>query len=172
MLFITYDSKVSIEQPYRQSVFNSICLISGLHRDSSLTLRMTRPAGRLARNAGSFLRWQSCIGLPSRAQLAHSLPIKGPSFCLPDRDGAGRSPEDRSENLRKRPDAPILRRLRRHPLPVEGGFCSTSCSTGDTKASPVTLTIYLSPPKAAIPQTSAQSAVKHPNPPAGRPVKL
>ena len=33
-------------------------------------------------------------------------------------EGAGRSPEDRSE----RPDAPILRRLRRHPLPREGGY--------------------------------------------------
>ena len=45
----------------------------------------------------------------------------------------------------ERTDAPILRRLRRHPLPEEGGFVSLSCSTGDTKASPVTLTIYSSP---------------------------
>jgi hypothetical protein len=34
--------------------------------------------------------------------------------------------------------APILRRLRRHPLPKEGGFSSSSCSTCETKASPVT----------------------------------
>ena len=47
--------------------------------------------------SGSFPRWQSCIGLPSRAKLALSLPIKGPSFCLPDRNGAGQSPENRSE---------------------------------------------------------------------------
>ena len=50
-------------------------------------------------NAGSFLRWQSCIGLPSRAKLALSLPIKGLSLYLPDRDGAGRSPEDRAKKI-------------------------------------------------------------------------
>ena len=46
--------------------------------------------GGVVRNAGSFHRWQSCIGLPSRAKLALSLPIKGPSFYLPDRNGAAR----------------------------------------------------------------------------------
>ena len=106
----------------------------------------------IERNAGSFLRWQSCIGLPSRVKLAlrraameqhcHSYPrtpyvvrhrkegpfmgrlranlsalgnplqdfhsLKGqrelrgaPSFCLPDRDGAGRSPEDRAKKFFK-----------------------------------------------------------------------
>jgi hypothetical protein len=84
--------------------------------------RMTMRAGREARNAGSFLRWQSCIGLPSRAKLALSLSIKGPSFCLPDRDGAGRSPEEHRKSA-KRPDAPILRRLTAPPpLPEEGGY--------------------------------------------------
>ena len=77
--------------------------------------RMTRRAGKQACNVGSFLRWQSCIGLPSRAKLALSLPIKGPSFCLPDRNGAGRSPEDRSVFFQKRTDAPILRRLTAPP---------------------------------------------------------
>ena len=44
----------------------------------------------IERNVGSFPRWQSCIGLPSRAKLALSLPIKGLFLCLPDRNGAGR----------------------------------------------------------------------------------
>ena len=130
--------------------------------------------------SGSFLRWQSCIGLPSRAKLALSLPIKGPSFCLSDRNGAGRSPEEHRKIL-KRTDGPILRRLTATPagralrcsLNVQamltqepgsemllisacgGGFCSTSRSVGDTKANPVTLTIYSSPPLAAILQPSA-----------------
>ena len=30
-------------------------------------------------------------------------------------------------------------------LPGEGGFCTMSCSSGDTKANPVTLTLYSSP---------------------------
>ena len=51
-------------------------------------------------------------------------------------------------------------------LPKEGGFCSSSCSCGDTNASPVTLTSYSSPPKAAIPQPSGQRPVKLKNPPA------
>ena len=128
--------------------------------------RMTRRAGRQARNVGSFLRWQSCIGLPSQAKLALSLPIKGPSFCLPDRNGAGRSPEDRSVFFQKRTDAPILRCLRHHPLPVEGGSVSSSCSTSNTKPNPVTPTLYSSPPKAAIPQPSGQRPVKPKPPPA------
>ena len=44
-------------------------------------------------------------------------------------------------------------------LPVEGGSYSSSCSTGDTKANPVTLTSYSSPPKAAIPQPSGRRPV-------------
>ena len=75
--------------------------------------------------AGSLHRWQSCIGLPSRAKLAlrrtameqhcHSYPrtpfaasrrspqgetrkLEALSFCLLDRNRAGRSPEDRPEN--------------------------------------------------------------------------
>ena len=38
----------------------------------------------------------------------------------------------------KRTDAPILRRLWRHLRPMEGGYGSPSCSTGDTKPNPVT----------------------------------
>ena len=34
------------------------------------------------------------MGLPSWAKLALSLPIKGPSYELPDRNGAGQSPEE------------------------------------------------------------------------------
>ena len=86
---------------------------------------MTRRAGKQACNVGSFLRWQSCIGLPSRAKLALSLPIKGPSFCLPDRNGAGRSPEDRSVFFQKRTDAPILRRLTAPP-PSSGRGLNTA----------------------------------------------
>ena len=81
-----------------------------------------------AKRQGSFLRWQSCIGLPSRAKLArrreskehhyHSSPrtpfaasrrfpqgktrnSKSHSFCLPDRDGAGRSPEEHRKDSAK-----------------------------------------------------------------------
>ena len=80
-----------------------------------LRLRMTMRAGREARNVGSFLRWQSCIGLPSWAKLALSLPIKGPSYELPDRNGAGRSPEEHRIFLAK--DLTLfLRCLRHHPL--------------------------------------------------------
>ena len=105
------------------------------------SLRMTMRAGRKSRNAGSFLRWQSCIGLPSRAKLAlhraameqhyHSYPstpfassrrspqgetrnLEALSFCLPDRDGAGRSPEEHRKFI-GRIDAPILRRLTAPP---------------------------------------------------------
>jgi hypothetical protein len=52
---------------------------------------------------------------------------------------------DRAEDRPERPDAPILRRLRRHPLPGEGSSSSLSCSTGDTKPNPVTLSSYSSP---------------------------
>ena len=45
----------------------------------------------------------------------------------------------------RKTDAPILRRLRRHLLPKEGGYSTSSCTTGDTKAWPVTLTSYSSP---------------------------
>ena len=87
--FLMMNLKVSAEmQPSRRLVFITVCLKCKEYRDSSL--RMTMRAGRKSRNAGSFLRWQSCIGLPSRAKLALSLPIKGPSFCLPDRNGAAR----------------------------------------------------------------------------------
>ena len=41
--------------------------------------------------------------------------------------------------------APIFRRLRRHPLPGEGGFCSSLCTTCDTEVNPVTLASYSSP---------------------------
>ncbi|WP_298025291.1 hypothetical protein, partial [uncultured Dialister sp.] len=34
----------------------------------------------------------------------------------------------------------IIRRLWRHLLPKEEGFCTTSCTRGDTKGIPVTLT--------------------------------
>ena len=68
--------------------------------------------------------------------------------------------------FQKRTDAPILRCLRHHPLPVEGGSVSSSCSTSDTKPNPVTLTIYSSPPKAAIPHPSGQRPVKPKPPPA------
>ena len=54
--------------------------------------------------SGSFLRWQSCIGWPRRAKLALSLPIKGPTFCVPDWNGAGRSPEEQRK-FEKRTDA-------------------------------------------------------------------
>ena len=72
----------------------------------------------------------------------------------------------------KRTDAPILRRLRSHPLPKEGGSGSPSCSTGDTRGNPVTLTSYSSPPKAAIPQPSGQRPVKLENPPVKGPSTL
>ena len=45
----------------------------------------------------------------------------------------------------ERPDAPILRRLRRHLLPKEGGYGTSSCGTGDTNVNSVTLTSYSSP---------------------------
>ena len=63
-------SPLSPAAPSRRLVFNSISLICFAYRDPSLSLRMTVGAGRKARNAGSFLRWQSCIGLPSQAKLA------------------------------------------------------------------------------------------------------
>ena len=113
-----------------------------------------------------FALWRPCRGSPSQPKLALSLPIKGPSFCLPDRNGAVRSPEDRSVFFQKRTDAPILRCLRHHPLPVEGGSVSSSCSTSNTKPNPVTPTLYSSPPKAAIPQPSGQRPVKPKPPPA------
>ena len=46
MLFITYDAKISIEQPSRRPVFINISITYGFNRDSSLPLRMTRMAGR------------------------------------------------------------------------------------------------------------------------------
>ena len=66
--------------------------------------------------------------------------------------GAGRSPEEHRTSadmlyvLYQAPMGPqlfyekpaILRRLRRHPLPKEGGYGSLSCTTGDTNANPVT----------------------------------
>ena len=41
--------------------------------------------------------------------------------------------------------APILRRLRRHPLPKEGGSGSSACTTGVTNVNPVTLSSYSLP---------------------------
>ena len=49
------------------------------------------------------------------------------------------------------------------PFPKEGGSGSSSYSTCDTKGKHVTLTIYSSPPKAAIPQPSGRSPVKPKN---------
>ena len=46
----------------------------------------------------------------------------------------------------ERPDAPILRRLRRHPpFPKEGGSGSSACTTGVTNVNPVTLSSYSLP---------------------------
>ena len=81
-----------------------------------LRLRMTMRAGRQYRNAGSFLR----------KELGEALRIGLNLFS-------------------ERPDAPILRRLRRHLLPKEGGYGTSSCGTGDTNVNSVTLTSYSSP---------------------------
>ena len=106
----------------RNAAFPSTCIYHRLSQMQRVprffaSLRMTMRAGRKSRNAGSFLRWQSCIGLPSRAKLAlrraameqhyHSYPstpfassrrspqgetrnLEALSFCLPDRNGAAR----------------------------------------------------------------------------------
>ena len=108
-----------------------------------------------------------------------------PNCRLLAQKGAGRSPEEHrilgrllffkigpcgaSDFLRK---SAIIRRLRRHLLPKEEGLGTSSCSTSDTKPNPVTLTIYSSPPKAAIPQPSARRAVKPKNPRGESPVNL
>ena len=69
-------------------------------------------------------RWEACHLILSRLWLpTNQVPLppqgetrnlEGPSFCLPDRTGAGRSPEEHRKIL-KRPDAPILRRLTAPP---------------------------------------------------------
>jgi len=46
MLFITHDSKVSIEQPSRRLVFNDISVTYDSYGDSSPGVRMTMRAGR------------------------------------------------------------------------------------------------------------------------------
>ena len=105
-----------------------------------------------AESSGPFHRWQSCIGLPSRAKLAlrraamayhyYSYPrtpfaasrrspqgetrnLESPSFCLPDRNGAPRSGGDRP--LRRKGAA--RRRFLRmsHIRPLRGlGFSAKS----------------------------------------------
>ena len=60
-----------------------------------------------------------------------------------------------TENLRKEL-TPLSSVACGAPLPMEGGSGTTPCSTGDTKGNPVTLTLYSSPPKAAIPPPSAR----------------
>ena len=78
-------------------------------------------------------------------------------------------PGGASDFLRK---SAIIRRLRRHLLPKDEGLGTSSCSTSDTKPNPVTLTIYSSPPKAAIPQPSGQRPVKPKHPRGESPVNL
>ena len=78
-------------------------------------------------------------------------------------------PGGASDFLRK---SAIIRRLRRHLLPKEEGFGTSSCSTGDTKGNPVTSALYSSPPKAAIPQPSGQRPVKPKHPRGESPVNL
>ena len=56
-------------QPSRRFLFNSICLISGTYRDSSLTLRMTMGREGNPVTLGSFLRKE----LPDRAE-EHRIP--------------------------------------------------------------------------------------------------
>ena len=119
--------------------------------------RMTRRAGRKARNVGSFLRKE----LPDRAEDRSKITQECRLLTL--------GPGGASDFLRK---SAIIRRLRRHLLPKEEGLGTSSCSTSDTKPNPVTLTIYSSPPKAAIPQPSARRAVKPKNPRGESPVNL
>ena len=72
------------------------------------------------------------------------LPVVGRGYVsrhnvrLLPKEGAGRSPEDRSENLRR--DLTPLSSVAcgDTPLPKEGGYGSPSSTTGDTKVNPVT----------------------------------
>ena len=99
-----------------------------------LRLRMTMRAGRQYRNAGSFLR----------KELGEALRIGLNLFS-------------------ERPDAPILRRLRRHLLPKEGGYGTSSCGTGDTNVNSVTLTSYSSPRSGDTTTLAAVGCVKPKN---------
>ena len=51
MLFITYDAKVSIEQPSRRLVFNDISSTCDSYRDSSPAAKNDDGVGRESRNA-------------------------------------------------------------------------------------------------------------------------
>ena len=115
--------------------------------------RMTRRAGRQARNVGSFLRKE----LPDRAEDRSKITQECRLLTL--------GPGGASDFLRK---SAIIRRLRRHLLPKEEGLGTSSCSSGDTKGNSVTLILYSSPPKAAKPPPSEPCEPFEPSEPGPR----
>ena len=119
---------------------------------------MLYDTGRQSRNAGSFLRKE--LGEALRIGPNFFPRLNAPILRRLTATPAGRALRcslNVQAMLTQEPGSEILCRI------SEPGSCSSSWSTGDTKASSVTLTIYSSPPQAAIPQPSARRAVKPKN---------